>query len=512
MARRLLLPLLALSLAGPVTGQPAPPANVAEDDDVSAVLPSEGQIAARLATLAPAARDAIAGLSHAQRQRLFLVAFLADEGPQPFLTGLAEAPAQTQIKVIGRLARFSRADAENQAIALRIMAPEHRQIVIDLLDLLPPEAPYDPANVQRSCAALASPRFSDDLRTRCAQAAAILALDDEPQPAGPGMVPAPPGTAPWQAQLVSAGASARGKLAQHAIAEQRAIAAARAEAPPGARVGLPPGFAQPWEALHVCGAANLGGGWVLTAAHCIGQWEGRNAAFFEGRRIMMGSRKISGGGQIWRIDAVVRHGAYRAARTGDDIAMLRLAPQPEGTPIEPVTAIALPTPSGPAPRIGDALQVTGWGVTGVTRDGGDTRDSNGEEQRFSEVLRVGSITLRRREACNAHPEFTWRKLVLGPGQLCAGSDVQTDSCKGDSGGPLVWLRKGAPPQLVGLVSHGPGCGLPRTPAAYADVRHYGGWIAAARAQAQSGRIIDFVPGQCRHDGADVPCNSGGARP
>lgn len=305
---------------------------------------------------------------------------------------------------------------------------------------------------------------------------------------GPGMVIAKRGIAPFMAQLYRSGADAAAQnSARSKSVERSQLGQQRNE----------------WDRLHLCGAAYLGNNWVITAAHCIDRPPAfTGAQFLAQRRIRMGTLDIHESGQSWAIDAVVVHGDYDSAVDGNDIALIRLKGPAEGTPDERIAPVAIPT----RPQaIGSMLQVTGWGVTGVTARGGAKFDIRNQLQQASRLLRVGTLRLLASTVCNSNRHFRDRSYTVGPGQLCAGSRDGVDTCRGDSGGPLVLPRAGRPAILLGLVSYGPGCGQADTPGVYTDVFRFAGWVAAARAQARPGMIIAWRPGRCRRDGIDIAC-------
>ena len=60
--------------------------------------------------------------------------------------------------------------------------------------------------------------------------------------------------------------------------------------------------------------------------------------------------------------------------------------------------------------------------------------------------------------------------------MCAGyKQGGIDACDADSGGPLT-CKIGGKFQIHGIISWGEGCGKPRRPGVYTNVKHYLNWI------------------------------------
>lgn len=85
-----------------------------------------------------------------------------------------------------------------------------------------------------------------------------------------------------------------------------------------------------------------------------------------------------------------------------------------------------------------------------------------------------------RTQCNRPLPYDGR---ISKNMLCAGEEIGgKDSCQGDSGGPLTASTR-TKPLLVGVVSWGDGCGLPRRVGIYTRVANFAGWIKSCTADA-----------------------------
>jgi secreted trypsin-like serine protease len=213
----------------------------------------------------------------------------------------------------------------------------------------------------------------------------------------------------------------------------------------------------------------------------------------------------AGGGTEWRIDAVVRASDnLEHPELGNDIALLHIVAARPETRLAPASAdrlfpprtIRLAVKGDPAMESGEALEMTGWGVTGVAEKTRQARAQSGAAQVPAEVMQLARLQYWDQENCNHDARFRARGYQLKPDQICAGSTGTDSACFMDSGGPLVWRRPrtGNPrevsgPVLIGLVSFGIGCGMRNAPSGFVDVRAFERWIDRALKHYLPGHIL-----------------------
>lgn len=270
------------------------------------------------------------------------------------------------------------------------------------------------------------------------------------------------GEIPWQVQFSLHGASTRAHKGQSARARQVE------------RFGRE---LLDWEINHTCGGVYLGAKFVLTAAHCIGELA--DTRFFAGRRIHLGSVKIDGQRNLYKIRNVLVHADFKGETLQNDIALIQLEKVPTGfrrnlRSVRPARAPA--QPSGRVP-----LLLSGWGFNRPASSSNAIFALDGQRQAPAQpTLLKGDVWVQKISLCKNNRHFRRRQIQLYPGQICVGSPQGIDSCRGDSGGPLVNPRSEV---LIGLVSGSAGCGLTGTPSIFTDVGYYRDWIYRAKAAA-----------------------------
>lgn len=205
-----------------------------------------------------------------------------------------------------------------------------------------------------------------------------------------------------------------------------------------------------------CGGSLIDSQHILTAAHCVAQFNSWDVARLS---VNLGDHNIRQKNEVKHVERkikrLVRHKGFDMRTLYNDVAILTLDKPVEFS--QTVRSICLPR--GRASFEGKIGTVIGWG---------SLRESGPQPS----ILQKVNIPVWTNAECKA------RYGPAAPGgivdhMLCAGRATK-DSCTGDSGGPLM-VNDGKWTQ-VGIVSWGIGCGKGEYPGVYTRVSYFMPWI------------------------------------
>ncbi|GFY73464.1 u21-ctenitoxin-Pn1a [Trichonephila inaurata madagascariensis] len=213
---------------------------------------------------------------------------------------------------------------------------------------------------------------------------------------------------------------------------------------------------------HVCGASILNKDWIVTAAHCLDYSSPRRYEILAGLHKL--SEEFTPTVKRYKISKIIIHEDYDDDTFENDLALLKTT-----KPIDIagskgfINGVCLPQNKSDPTGYGTVI---GWGHTK-------------EDGRNSNTLKHVTVPIIERKICNEMYDEDLHDGVdeILDTMICAGMTGR-DSCQNDSGGPLLQTDSNGVTTLIGIVSHGAGCGLKYYPGVYTKISMYHDWMAS----------------------------------
>lgn len=223
----------------------------------------------------------------------------------------------------------------------------------------------------------------------------------------------------------------------------------------------------------ICGGARISRTFVVTAAHCVNDFELSDRLI---AAIGPTDKTAAKSGKQYRVKQVIVHPKFDLDKLNDDIALLELAEDPDLDKSKDYVNLSAENESI---KEGQQFTVIGFG----------RQTTHGQlDDAASEYLQEARIPVIKQDVCTsqndkAHADIGIPNHLMAPvlpTHLCVGVLPQgkVDSCNGDSGGPLVRKTDDGAFQLIGIVSRGmPGsCASAGSAGIYTRIPAYRDWI------------------------------------